>query len=471
VKDDDDIFQHSCDSLQATWIRNSILNALKNSSKVNTRDIPTNFVYQNPTISALGRLIYDLTSTGVSRQLDNTVKEMTDLVAKYTQDFPTHQPAGGITPEGDTVLITGTTGAIGSNTLAELYKSRNVTRIVVLARRSTMPISVRQKKALEDRGLDPSIVDSSKITLLEGDPALPGFGLGDDVLSELKSTVSHILHICWRVDFNLSLSSFETNIAGVRNLINFALESELATPPRLIFISTFAVVLLAKSSGPIPEGPASPESATNNGYSQSKWVSERILEVAAEQTPLRPVMVRVGQVSGGVNGCWNPLEWIPSIVQSVALARSLPSLETAIQLLPLETSAQALVQTLEAKATPPTLHLHLVNPTPSRWDDVFGYVAKRLDAPLVPYPEWLSKLKEASTTVKSAQEHSALRLLEFYETFYQRGGSEVSGPWSCSTEVTRSVCPVLNGEGLKSVEAEEIERWLVYWSSLGLLKL
>jgi len=153
------------------------------------------FVYQNPTISALGRFIHDLTSAGVSRQLDNTAKEMTDLASRYTQGFPTHKPASDATPQGDTVLVTGTTGAIGSNTLAELYESRNVTRIVVLARKSTTPVSVRQKKALEDRGRDPSIVDSSKITFLEGDLALPNFGLGDDDLLELESTVSHILHI------------------------------------------------------------------------------------------------------------------------------------------------------------------------------------------------------------------------------------------------------------------------------------
>jgi len=120
---------------------------------------------------------------------------MKDLVEKYTKDFPDHEPAGGMVPQGHAVLITGTTGAIGSNTLAELHKSLNVTKIVVLARKSTASISIRQRKALEDRGLDSSIVDTSKITLLEGDPALPDFGLGDDVLFELKSSITHILHI------------------------------------------------------------------------------------------------------------------------------------------------------------------------------------------------------------------------------------------------------------------------------------
>jgi len=120
---------------------------------------------------------------------------MVGLAEKYTKDFPVHEPAGAVIPQGYVVLITGTTGTIGSNTLAELHKSPSVTKIVVLARKSIVSVFARQKKALEDRGLDPSIVDTSKITLFEGDPALPGFGLEGDVLSELKSSVTHILHI------------------------------------------------------------------------------------------------------------------------------------------------------------------------------------------------------------------------------------------------------------------------------------
>ena len=195
-----------------------------------------------------------------------------------------------------------------------------------------------------------------------------------------------------------------------------------------------------------------------------------MLEVAAEQTPLRPVIVRVGQVSGGLNGCWNPLEWIPGIVQSAALTKSLPSLGKVISLLPLQISAQALVQILHAETTPTALHLHLVNPTPSQWDDVFDYIAKKLDVPLVSYPEWFSKLREASTTVKNAQEHSALRLLEFYGSLGQGSGPEAGGLPSFDTEVARTICSVLSGEGLRNIKAEEIQRWLEYWKSLGLLK-
>ena len=56
------------------------------------------------------------------------MKGMKDLVDKYAKDFPAHKPAGGVPLQEDTILVTGTTGAIGSVTLAELYKSPNVAR-------------------------------------------------------------------------------------------------------------------------------------------------------------------------------------------------------------------------------------------------------------------------------------------------------------------------------------------------------
>lgn len=46
----------------------------------------------------------------------------------------------------------------------------------------------------------------------------------------------------WRVDFNLSLQSFESNVKGVRNLVDLALSSPLPSPPRLLFTSSIAVL-------------------------------------------------------------------------------------------------------------------------------------------------------------------------------------------------------------------------------------
>lgn len=69
------------------------------------------------------------------------------------------------------------------------------------------------------------------------------------------------------------------------------------------------------------------ETAVGTGYSESKWVAERILDAAAERTALQPAVVRFGQVCGDGNGTWNETEWFPSLVKSALTLGCLPSLD------------------------------------------------------------------------------------------------------------------------------------------------
>jgi thioester reductase-like protein len=65
-----------------------------------------------------------------------------------------------------------------------------------------------------------------------------------------------------------------------------------------------------------------------SGYSESKWVSERILARASLSNPaLETVIVRVGQLAGGPTGAWNANEWFPSAVRSGRILGCLPMLD------------------------------------------------------------------------------------------------------------------------------------------------
>jgi thioester reductase-like protein len=70
-----------------------------------------------------------------------------------------------------------------------------------------------------------------------------------------------------------------------------------------------------------------PDSAIGNGYSESKWVAERILQSASAAVPvLRNIVVRVGQIAGGKAGDWNAVEWLPSLLASGPIIKCLPDL-------------------------------------------------------------------------------------------------------------------------------------------------
>jgi Male sterility protein len=89
-----------------------------------------------------------------------------------------------------------------------------------------------------------------------------------------------------------------------------------------------------ENKGPVAEDVLpNPVVSVGHGYAESKWIAERILDAAADRTPLRPVVVRLGQVCGEGNGTWNEKEWFPSLVKSALRLDCLPSLDGVSEVL------------------------------------------------------------------------------------------------------------------------------------------
>jgi thioester reductase-like protein len=88
------------------------------------------------------------------------------------------------------VLLTGTTGGLGSNALAVLIDDPTVKRIYALNRTGKSNLKVRQADALKDRGLGDKVsaLDSEKVVLLEGDASQEDLGLANDAIDEVCTT-------------------------------------------------------------------------------------------------------------------------------------------------------------------------------------------------------------------------------------------------------------------------------------------
>lgn len=70
-----------------------------------------------------------------------------------------------------------------------------------------------------------------------------------------------------------------------------------------------------------------PSTALGQGYSESKWIAETMLQEAAKHTVLRPIVIRVGQISGSLNGAWNTSDWVPSLIKSSLTLGCLPDVK------------------------------------------------------------------------------------------------------------------------------------------------
>ena len=87
-----------------------------------------------------------------------------------------------------------------------------------------------------------------------------------------------MIHNAWKLDFNLSLSSFEPHIQGTRHLIDLLQSGPNASTAQFLFTSSVASVQSwDKSRGPVPEDIVADLSvAVGTGYGEGKYVAETV---------------------------------------------------------------------------------------------------------------------------------------------------------------------------------------------------
>ncbi|THV07008.1 acetyl-CoA synthetase-like protein [Dendrothele bispora CBS 962.96] len=471
LNDDDDIFEHGCDSLQATWIRNTLLRALRQSAEIDSRNWTTlNFVYEYPTIHKLSRFLIALTN-GMwdMEQFSNIeaskqkVKIMEAMVVKYSNGLPSLN----IQQRGDRViLVTGTTGALGCHLLTTLLADGEVSRIYALNRKreSFTPLE-RQIQAFTEREIDTEQMRTcgNKLVVLDADLTQDDFGIDSNIYEDILESVTHVLHNgklsskldSWRVDFNLSLTSFESNIKGLRNLIALSLMSGA----QLIYTSTIGIFQNVESLETLEENWVSPEVAVGTGYTESKWISEKLIRSSMLQNPL---IIRVGQLTGDAKyGVWNQKEWVPAMIRSATMLGCLPDESGLISWIPVDYAAHILVNYIRAdfgSRNSPSI-LHLAHPNPISWSTIAeGIRAELGNIALVPYAEWLARLEE-----KGPQDTKlpATRLLPFYRALNTRIGS--SGNYEAFGMPRMVIEKGAPTSVLPSLSGDDASRWIRHW--------
>ena len=499
LDENENFFTIGMDSLQALLLVRELRRGLELPSVALTT------VYTNPSVTALTNAILRLSR----HQQDSMASQEQERHRRLSSFFKEYQDKIDRLPKSATevqetknnvVILTGSTGALGSHILDTLLLAHPTTHIYCLNRAADS--LALQKTRNQSYGLNMQL-DASRVTFLTADLSQEHLGLQQDIFHKLLSTATLIIHNAWPVNFNLSLPAFRTQLDSLVNLIHFTAKSTAS--PRLFFVSSISSVMSYGSSFQnIPEEVISTESAPGpNGYAESKFLSERLLDHAAQKLSIDTAFARVGQIAGPVRhpGLWNKAEWFPSLVISSlhvgAIPDSLGATMGNIDWVPIDDLAEILVDLAvnmpRQDSTGNNAHssrakvFHPLNPHPTTWQAINPIIASDLESiaiclnkeppRTIPLSSWLQRVrKDMETTASSHKNHNstlaesdletllrknpAVKLLAFYEDVL--GSQERAGrSWEMRETMERSK----KVRELEGVKAKWVSKWVREWFS------
>lgn len=321
-----DLFSSGLDSLRTLQLTRLLQGVVAKRFPARRSLITLQKLYKTPTLEKLAQLLVSLLDPlpHVDGKLNEDKpddrdwdKAVQNLVNTYTLNLPTYVRSLPKYPAKHTVVVTGSTGYIGSFILNRLLQDHDHVEHVFCLNRSHSAYETT-KQSFQQKGLDFPLTAQSRVTFLQSQFGEEEFGLEATQYSKLQSCVDLVIHNAWKVDFNHPLESYEeTHIQGTRRLIDFA--AETVYKAHIIFISSLSAV----GRWDKQHGSSCPEILVDNievvlktGYGLSKHTAERILANAAEQSGLPLTIIRVGQIGGPSHGpgFWNKKDWVPTIV-------------------------------------------------------------------------------------------------------------------------------------------------------------
>ena len=492
-EDTDDFFALGMDSLHALLLVRIVRQGL------GTTSIAPSTIYTNPSISNLSRAVLRLREEQhVSRAAMEATRSSLQAEILEIYRSKIDRLCRLKTPTTDSsrhvVLLTGSTGALGSHLLDNLLSSTDVAHVYCLNRRKdsgTIQLEKNQSHGLVEK------IPSARTTFLTADLAQKGFGLENEILTRIKQSITLIIHNAWPVNFNLNLQSFRPQLDGLVNLIELVTQAPLC--PALFFISSISSVMSHRSlTRRIPEDGIQSNTAPGpNGYAESKHIAEVLLEYAGSKLSIPTSFARVGQIAGPVKrrGVWNKAEWLPSLVLSSlhlgAIPHSLGPKFDTIDWVPIDLLAEilldlALLQRTQRSRAPepnvipnetgiprnPVRFFHPLNPRPMHWDLVRDTLIASLQSlsqkpiEIIPLASWLEKVRQDSEAASGAQSqleaylsrNPAVKLLDFYQTLLDTSNYQGS-----ELEIDRTLATSEKMRALGSINAEWIGKWVQEW--------
>ncbi|KAK4234165.1 hypothetical protein C8A03DRAFT_18878 [Achaetomium macrosporum] len=485
LEPDTDFFGAGIDSMQVINASRLLRAGLETAGiRVDASALATRVIYGHPTSRRLAEYLF---SVATKQGQDATTGEAHDeerhameaLLQKYTRDMPPPPSPAKPAPADDdqVIIITGTTGALGSYMLDLALRSPKVKKIICLNR--SADAEERQRKGNASRGLLTTFSSSSSspsshktVEFLHADLSRFDLGLPKESYARLLHTADRVIHNQWPVNFNMPVESFEPHIRGVRHLADFCWRATKRVP--LVFISSIATVDGWTETGrPVPEESLRDLRLPTGGYGRSKLVSSLILEEASRTSGVPAAIIRVGQIAGpgGERGVWNRQEWLPSLIASSVYLGVLPDSlgpMSTVDWTPIEGVAAMVLEVAgvmeRVGVEDVSGYFHGVNPQKVEWkvlvEAVRGYYGGERIKGVVGLEEWVRRLEESESRTEDISKNPGVKLLDTYKA-WARAAREGQGFVEMEMERTKARSKTMRE--MRAVTPELMRNWCQQW--------
>ncbi|WP_320675169.1 thioester reductase domain-containing protein [Prochlorococcus sp. MIT 1341] len=295
---------------------------------------------------------------------------------------------------GNSIFLTGASGFLGAYLLAGQLKRWEDLNVRCLVRAKTVEIALeRIKKNLYFYGLwEPSW--ERRIKPILGDLSLSRFGLEEEHFKKLSNKIGGILHNGAQLSQMAPYAQLTAaNVGGTREILNLA---TISNPIRLEHVSSVSVFEgAAYRNREIDEcDDLNCCEGIHIGYSQTKWVSERLVTQAGRLG--LPISIYRPPLIGGhsITGHWHEGDLLQRLLQGCLALGQAPQLAWELDLVPVDYVADSISALAWNKETAGNC-FHLQHPRPLMLNDLLTKLISD-GAPLqqVPMKEWLQAISE-----------------------------------------------------------------------------
>lgn len=337
-------------------------------------------LFDAPTIADLAQIIENknvgvIAQTGNINLLNETVLDST-IQANVNVEYPSNPKS---------IFLTGATGFIGAFLLHELLQQTTADIYCLVRDKDSILAQERLINSLKSYLLWNEKF-SHRIINVNGDLAKPLLGLGEEKFQLMASQIDVIYHNGAWVNFTYPYSVLKAaNVLGTQEILRLA--TQIKVKP-VHFVSTIGVAQI--------EDNPNQKQNSDNGYTQSKWVAEKLIKIAGERGV--PISIyRPGRISGNSKtGVCNPEDHTFRMIRGCIQLGSVPQQDVMVNLTPVDYASKAIVYLSQQKTCLGQV-FDIVNPQSISWCEVANLICA-LGYPIqqISYEAWRSQLLQMS---------------------------------------------------------------------------